>query len=266
MAAFLLSPARALPPPQAPAAATTAAPTPHPSPGNYLPVGSPIEFVLDQTVDSKKTGPGSVIHLHLKNPLVVGGVELAPAGAPETLTVTEARPAQMSEVDGTVRIVMQPFQLSDGRTLPIEASRQYLSVDRTAGQQDTEALTDQAVEIVLPVYQVYAALRKGHEMTLGPGVVVRARTGASIDASQPAHVVIATPQPLQLNTDEPHSAFTPIPFYTASGIMPGGPGPHRRSPPPSPSPAPTPSPAPSPAPEAAPGQASPAPSPAPTAT
>jgi len=257
-AACLITPAQAFPPPSGPATAAATTPAPHPSAQNYLPAGTAIDFVLDERIDSKRTQPGSAVAVHLSKALVVGGIQLAPAGAPETLKVVSTSPALAPDIDGSIRISLDPLTLPGHGTLPVSPAHEYISIDRTAGQQTTGAIGDTAVEVFVPIYSIAKEFRKGRELTLPRGSVLRAHTDASIDASSPANIVIATPPPFQLNADEPHSVFTPIPLYTASEPL-ARPS-HPRHPVPTPSPTPTAAASATPAPTVA----TAAPSPAPT--
>jgi hypothetical protein len=238
-AACLLAPARALPPPPGPTAATTASPSPAPVPGSYLPVGSPIELVLDDPVDSKKTKGGTLIRLHLAKRLVVGGLELASAGAPASLKVVSTQPALAPDIDGSVKIVLDPLLLPGRGSLPVSAAHEYITVELTAGQASTNSLEDAAKDIFIPGHVLYRQFRKGRELTLPVGSILRARTAASVDASAAPNIVISTPPPFRLSTDVPHAAFTAIPLYTI-------PTPLARHSPPPPSPTPTPTPVPTP--------------------
>jgi hypothetical protein len=229
--AGLLSPATALPPPPGPPAAATASPSPIPNAAAYLPVGSPIDFVLDDPVNSKKTQPGSTVRLHLAKALNVGGVELAPAGTPGTIKVISTRPAVAPDGDGAVEIILDPLMLPGRGPLPVAVTKSFVTVERTAGQQSTGGIMDTVETILLPAAVIYQATRKGHEVVLPVGTLVHARTEASIDASHAPTVVIATPPPFQLNTDVPHAGFTPIPLYTVPTPLP------RAKPSPTPTPA-----------------------------
>jgi len=240
LAAVLLEPARAFPPPPPPAAATPS-PTPTPNPAAYLAVGAPIEFILDDTVSSKTSQPGSTVRVHLSKALVVGSVELAPAGSPGTIKIVSTRKALAPDVDGAVQLLLEPLQLPGHGPLPVSLTRSYLTSEHTAGQDSTEGMMDTVEDILLPAAVLYQALRKGHEMVLRPGFKISARVDASIDTSRAPVVVIATPPPMQLQQDVPHSRFTPIPLYTV-------PTPPPRS---TPKPTPTPTSAPSGSPAAA---------------
>jgi len=237
-AATVLAPARALPPPAVPTPAASPTPTLPPAEG-YLPAGSPIDFVLDDKVDSAKTPVGTIVHMHLANALVVGGIELAPAKSPATMRVVDARHAMAPDIDGSVQVLLDPVALAGHGSLPVTASHEYLTIDRSAGRQETGGIEDSAIEIFLPAYAMAKLFRKGSEMTLPRGTILRAHTAASIDASHPPNVVIATPAPFAVSTDVPHSEFTMIPLYTA----PPTPMPRPKSTPkPSPSPSPPPTP------------------------
>jgi hypothetical protein len=249
--AVLLQPARALPPPPNPAAAATPSPTAAaPSGAATLPIGSPIDLVLDDRVDSKKTQPGTAVRFHLAKALDVGGVQLAPAGATGTLKVVATRPAVAPDVDGAVQIDLDPLAIPGHGSLPLTATKSYITVEQTAGQQSTNSLEDAAKDILIPGHSLYRNLRKGRELSLPPGSILRARTGATISIGAGNTVVIATPPPFVLSTDMPYAAFTPIPLYTLPT-----PPPHAAQ---TPAPKATPTPLPSPATTAAPaGTASP---------
>jgi hypothetical protein len=185
-----------------------------------LPAGSPLEFVLDDPVDSKKTQPGTTVRLHLRKALIVNGTTLAAAGAPATMKVVSTRHALAPDVDGSVRIELQPLQIAGRSMLPIRALHDYITIELTAGQQSTNALEDAAKDIFIPGHALYKNFRKGRELTLPVGSILRAETNASLDASNPNALVIATPAPFALSTDRPYSAFTPIPLYTVAAPTP----------------------------------------------
>ncbi len=212
--------ARALPPPAAPPAKATASPLAEPA-GSTLPFGSTLLFVLDQGVNSGSTPAGTTVRMHLKSPLVVNGVTLAPAGSPATFTVVSTRKAQSGDVDGAIEVHLDPLALP-GRSqpLPIRAFHGYLTRELTSGAQATRATTDTTADIFVPYYVLYQALRKGHQMVLPPGSVLRAETEATIDARNPSNVVFATPAPFASNYDTPHSELTPAPLYTPAPLRP----------------------------------------------
>ncbi len=235
--------ARALPPPAPPTPLPRSAPTETPSPapaGAVLPYGSALYFVLDDKINSGTTAPGTVVHMHLQSPLVVGHVTLAPAGAPATLTVVTTAKAQTGDVDGAIQIHLDPFALP-GRPepLPLRAFHEYLTIEMTAGQEATRETTDTIADVFVPYHVIYHALRKGRQMVLPPGSVLRAETDATIDATHPNAVVIATPPPFVSTFDAPHADLTAAPFYTPAPQRPH-PLPHGKPTlPPRPSPSPS---------------------------
>jgi hypothetical protein len=81
---------RAIPVPEPPRSQPAgASPTPAPS-GATLPFGSSILFVLDDAVNSGSTPIGTTVRMHLRSPLVVNGVTLAPAGTPGSFSVVSS--------------------------------------------------------------------------------------------------------------------------------------------------------------------------------
>jgi hypothetical protein len=218
------SSARALPPPAAPTPLPRSAGSATPEPaftGAVLPYGSPILFVLDDKINSGSTAPGTTIHMHLKSPLVVGGQVLASAGAPATFTVVTTAKAQTGDVDGAIQIHLEPFALP-GRNvlLPVRAYHEYLTIEMTAGQLATRGTTDDIADVFVPYHSLYHALRKGHQMVLPAGSILRAETDATIDASKPGSLTIATPPPFVSTFDAPHADLTAAPFYTPAPMRP----------------------------------------------
>jgi hypothetical protein len=203
--------------------------------------------VLLDAVNSGSTPPGTIVHMKLQSPLIVGGVTLAPAGAPATFTVVTTAKAQTGDVDGAIQIHVDPFTLP-GRdeVLPIRAYHEYLTVEHTTGQLTTREAADQTADVFVPYYIFYQAFRKGRQMVLPVGSVLRAETDATVDARNPRAIVIATPPPFTSTFDPPHADLTAAPFYTPA---PGPPHPLPKGKPtlpprlPSPAPASAPSPA-----------------------
>jgi hypothetical protein len=217
---FALAPeVRALPPPQAPKTNPTTSPTPLAG-GAQLPYGSALLFVLDDRISSAKTAAGTTIRMHLKGPLIVNGVTLAPAGAPGALSVVMARRAASGDLDGAITIHLDPFALP-GRPqkLPIRAFHEYLTIEMSAGQSSTRGTTDTIADIFVPYHFIYHAFRKGHEMVVPAGSTLRAETNATVEVRNARDVVIAPPPPFVSNYDTPHSDLTPLPLYTSVPLL-----------------------------------------------
>ncbi|MGP6192448.1 MAG: hypothetical protein ACLPSH_20840 [Vulcanimicrobiaceae bacterium] len=170
--------------------------------------------MLDNKISSAHTAAGSVIRTHLKEPLVVNGLTLAPAGAPGSLVVVTTRGSQSGDIDGAVQVHLEPLTLPSGQKLPVRAVHEYLTIERTAGQESTRETTDTLADIFIPYHVFYHAFRKGREMVLPVGSELRAETDATIDADNPHAIVISTPPPFASVYDTPHSDLTPLPFFT----------------------------------------------------
>lgn len=167
---------------------------------------------------------------------MVGGVDLAPAGAPASLKVISTQAALAPDIDGSVKILLDPLALPGRGSLPVSAAHEYITVELTAGQANTNTLEDTAKDIFIPGHFIYRQFRKGRELTLPVGSILRARTAASIDASAAPTIVISTPPPFHLSTDVPHAAFTPIPLYSVPTPQPRPTSTPRPPPTPAPSP------------------------------
>ena len=235
-------PVRALPPPAPPQAPHSPEPTATAEPGTTLPYGSPLLFVFDDKVDSGSTKPGTTVHLHLKEPLVVNGVTLAPAGTPETLAVITTRKAHSGDEDGAIQVHLDPLQLPGRGALPVRAYHEYLTIERTAGEYSTRDVTDTIADVFIPGHILYRAFRSGRQFVLTPGAILRAETDVTIDARDPRHVVFATPPPFVSTFDTPHADLTPAPFYTPAPERPHPLPKGKPTLPPTPAPTPTPAP------------------------
>jgi hypothetical protein len=240
--AVIASAARALPPPAPPRSAPSASPAPAATPGAVLPFGSTLSFMLDDKIDSGSTAPGTKIRLHLRLPLIVNGLMLAPAGAPASLTVVAARKAESGDIDGAVQIHLDPLALP-GRdsALPLRAFHEYLTIELTAGQESTRSATDEIADIFVPGHIIYHAFRRGRQLVLPAGSVLRAETAATIDASNGRSIVLSTPPPFTSTYDTPHADLTPAPIYTPNPQPPRPLPKGKPTLPPTPKPTPTPS-------------------------
>lgn len=202
--------------------------------------------MLDDKISSEHSRAGTAIRMHLKEPLAVNGFTLAPAGTPESLVVITTRRSQSGGIDGALQIHLDPMRLPDGQKLPVRAVHEYLTIERTAGQESTRDTTDTLADIFIPGHILYHAFRKGREMVLPPGTLLRAETNATVDASNPRALVISTPPPFASVHDAPHSDLTPLPFFTPVPVAA-----------PSPRPKPKPSGPPGASPSASPGSSAP---------
>lgn len=196
----------------APAPSRTSTPN-----ATLLPLDSSLFFVLDDTISSRLKA-GAIVRAHLRDPIVLEGKTVAPAGSPVEIEVSQANPAHMGNEDGSVDIYFKALQLANGQSIPLTTPTGHIDPHMSVGQYNTRATVDTIGDIFIPGHYIYHMLRKGHDVTLGPGTVLRARTGASIAVSGGA-VVIATPQPFVSAGDVPHSAFSPAPIYTPPGFQ-----------------------------------------------
>lgn len=219
-----------VPTPPPPAAKPTATPTGTPN-STVLPLDSSLFFVLDDTISSRLQS-GTVVHAHLRDPIVLAGKTVAAAGAPVQIQVFGVTPAHMGNEDGSVDIYFMPLTLANGKDIPLTTPTGHIDPHVSVGQYNTRATVDTAADIFIPGHYIYHLLRKGHDVTLGPGTVLRARTGASLMIAKGGALVVATPQPFLTVSDTPHPAFSPAPLVTPPGF-------HLPTPKPSPSVKPT---------------------------
>jgi len=216
--------ARALPPPGPPEHEHRRGASPEPSPSATspiaadpatLPFGSTVVLVLDDRISSSTSTAGSIVRYHLRDPLVVGTRTLAPAGTRGTISVVRTTKAGSGDVDGTVAIHLEPLTLpGDGETaVPLHA-REFLAIERSAGELSTRALGDQAMNVFVPYGVIYQVFRKGRQFVLPVGTIVQAQTAAIVRVGARGAVTIETPQPFVREYDTPHAEITAAPLYT----------------------------------------------------
>ncbi|MDP9016814.1 MAG: hypothetical protein M3N19_00645 [Candidatus Eremiobacteraeota bacterium] len=228
------APGSALPAPSvSPGGQHTAEPTPEPLPSgtSVLSLGSSLLFILDDRISSKFSREGDTVRAHLKDALVVGSSTVAPAGTPVAIKIVAVHGAKAPDQDGTIDINFQPINLAGQMALPLYAPTAHLTVRVTSGQQSTSGITDEIKDIFIPYHYLYRMFRKGSDVVLDPGTILRARTAATVDASKSGLVSVVAPPPITLNPDAPHAAFKVLPMATL---------PPKKTPTPKPTPSPTP--------------------------
>lgn len=209
-------------PPPPPRVEPTSTPTETPN-STVLPLNSSLFFVLDDTIGSHSK-PGTIVHAHLRDAIILGGVTVARAGTPVGIEVTQASPAQVGGIDGTVEMYFESLPIAGNLSLPLTTPTARIDPHMTAGQESTRAVTDTVGDIFIPGHLLYHMLRKGGDVTLRPGTVIRARTAATLGVSHGA-VAIATPAPFVTTLDTPNPGFSVAPIYTPPGYHPPTPKP-----------------------------------------
>jgi hypothetical protein len=205
-----------------------------------LPFDSNVVFVLDDPISSKGSQKGQYVKAHLKDPIVVGGHTIAPAGTPGRIRIVAVSGADIGDVYGFVDIFFEPLDLPDGRKLPLRAPIARLEPHRSAGHEDTVAVEDTIEDQVIPYHFLYHIFRKGKNFVLKPGSEVPARTEATLTALPNGTIAIETPRPPALNFEMPKSTFPVLPAATPFG--PNGAMRSRKTPAPLPTPTLTPEP------------------------
>ncbi|MGR4065441.1 MAG: hypothetical protein ACLQPV_08330 [Vulcanimicrobiaceae bacterium] len=192
-------------------------PTPSPSPSanpNELPFDSSLIFVLDDRISSDKSRTDDVVRAHLRDPIVLGGRTITPTGTPATIRILRAVAAQSGDVYGYVEIFFEPMALPNGSRLPLRAPTSRLNANVTAGHESTVGIEDTVEDIFIPYAILYQAFRKGRNFELGPGSEIRARTEAVLMVGPNGAVAVATPRPIGVELQTPHSSYTAYPLAT----------------------------------------------------
>jgi hypothetical protein len=197
-------------------------PTPTPSglasatpvPANLLPYGSTLSFVLESAISSSGSKKGDIVKAHLAQPLVVGGVTLAPAGTDEEIRIVDASPADNPDIYGYVDIYARAMTLPDGRELPLRAPASHLNINVSAGHDSTAAMENTVGDIFTPGILLHI-FRKGRNFVLEPGATIKLRTQAALVVSA-GIVAIETPAPLLIDAATPNASFRAAPLATVN--------------------------------------------------
>ncbi len=201
-----------------PRSVSSASPLPEPSASkNDLPNNSSLFFVLDGHISSHSQ-EGTFVRAHLRDPLVIGGVTAAAAGTPVQIRIVHSSGAQLANVDGSVDIYFEPFTLAGGQSMPLLTPTGHIDPHLTAGQNSTRTVTDTVGDIFIPYHFLYHMLRKGMEVDLKPGTVIRARTAADLRLTAGSLAVVAPPA-LAGAADAPRAAIKIAPVATPPGFV-----------------------------------------------
>ncbi len=173
-----------------------------------LVAGTPLTFLLDDTVTIATVRVGTTFRLHLVNELDLGAARVAEAGTRARLRVMSLiKPTAEDPRHGAV-IAIEEFRTNPG---------------------------------TLPVRPLQIVIREN----LASGASIAAKTEASL-VTDGSRIAIQIPLPFVLSGDRPYNDFTPIPLKTASNSKSATPSPKPTRAPtvaPSASPSETPSPA-----------------------
>ena len=206
-----------------PGPAATLAPPSASIHAHELPFNSPLVFVLEGAISSNGSQPGQRIPVRLRDPIVIGGHTLAPAGTPGIVRILAANSAQIGDVYGYVDVYFEPIQLANGGQLPLRSATTRLSVRLTAGHASTVGIEDGIEDQVIPFHYIYHVFRKGQNFELGPGAELQARTQAIVSLGSNGLPVISTPAPIAIGIHVPVSSFSAAPMATPASSKERGP-------------------------------------------
>jgi hypothetical protein len=191
-------------------------------------------LVLDEKITSHSQR-GQVARAHLRDPIVLAGTTIAAAGSPVDVTVVDSSGAQTGNVDGWVQIEIGSLHLRSGGSLPLFTPTSHIDPHLSDRAANAQAVTDTVGDIFIPYHYLYHVLRKGMDVTLAPGTLIRARTSATVQ-NQNDRIVVSTPPPFPGSVETPHPDFSPAELYEPPGFVPPTPKPTRSV---APSPSPT---------------------------
>ncbi len=144
---------------------------------------------------------------------MLDGATVAAAGTPVNIVVAQTSGAQIGNVDGSLEMYFEALRLASGKLLALTTPTAHVDPHMSSGQQSTRSVTDTVGDIFIPGHYIYHILRKGADVVLRPGTVIRARTAATVRLANGA-VAISTPAPFASTLDTPHPDFVPAPLAT----------------------------------------------------
>jgi hypothetical protein len=198
-----------------PHASASAEATRTPQPG-VLPIDSTLSFILDGTISSATSNTNEIVAAHLRDPLVLEGTTIAPAGTPVRIRILDVKRAGNPDIYGFVDIYFYPMTTANGGVIPLRPPTGHLSFNVTAGHASTADVENTIGDVYAPTLLLHI-FRKGRNFTLEPGATINARTQATVKIAPNGVVTIATPAPLELEAQTPHATFNAVPLATPAG-------------------------------------------------
>ena len=175
-------------PPVPPAVAVAqATPAPPSSAAKVIPALTPVMVEIGKELDSKISKPGDSFPIKLLQPIVVGGVELLPAGTTGMGEVVDAKGAGMSGSAG--RLILAARYLDVGG-LHLRLRSMHLVM---SGKSRTDLVNHLGVAtaVALPVAAVFLLFVSGNNVAVPSGSVAEAKTaedfalGSEVTSSPP---------------------------------------------------------------------------------
>ncbi len=202
------------PPPPGPRVTPSDTPPPGSTAANVLPFDTSVMLVLDAALSSATLSRNQVVKAHLRDDIKVGNQTIASAGSPVLIDIVGAQGAKSEDNYGYVDIALEPLQLKDGSLLPLRAPTSHITDYVSAGHQATVGVEDTIGDIFIPGHIIYRAIRKGRNVTIAAGSLLRARTIGTVSIDATGAIAVATPRPISMPASAPAGDFKPLPFYT----------------------------------------------------
>ena len=121
--------------------------------------------MLDDPISSKTSKSGQIVRAHLKEPIVVAGRTVAPAGTPAQIKILDVSAADIADQYGFVDIF---FEAADacrtGASLPLRTPIARLTPNVTSGHESTVEAEDTVGDIFVPYYSLWQIVRHGKEL------------------------------------------------------------------------------------------------------
>jgi len=131
-----------------------------------LPFDSSLIFVLDDAISSDKSHTDDVVRAHLRDPIVLGGKTVAPAGTPVRFAFF-ARNRRRAATSTLRRDLFRTDAAADGSRLPLRARRRASTFHVSAGHESTVGIEDTSRNLY-PIRAALSGFRKGKNFELAP--------------------------------------------------------------------------------------------------
>lgn len=175
--------------------------------------------MLDDPISSRTSKSGQIVRAHLKEPIVVAGQTIAPAGTPAQIKILDSSSADIADQYGFVDVFFEALRLPDGRSLPLRTLIARLTPNVTSGHESTVEAEDTVGDIFVPYYSLWQIVRHGKNFVLGAGSVMPAKTEATIAAERGGAISIDVPHPTGQSMESPNGSFPVSPLATPFGPL-----------------------------------------------
>ncbi|MDD5555964.1 MAG: hypothetical protein PHN82_01810 [bacterium] len=158
-----------------------------------LPAGTPLQIILESTLDSRTAREGDAVRARLAAPVTAAGATVVPAGAALAGRVTKVSGPQVGLMKAKIEFSLDRLQTRRG-TVPIEASAHFDVTDlamkggKMAGTMAAKEVAKRAVPVLGTVFLIQDAARAINYLQEEKEIVIPRGTRLTVRLDRPARV------------------------------------------------------------------------------